>query len=148
MTKMLIVSILRQKGTQVFSVGAEEDVGAVARSLAQHRIGAVLVRDAAGDVLGIVSERDIVRGLATQGEAALRMTAGQLMTRVLHTVTPRTHVVQALAMMTDRRVRHLPVLEDDGRLVGMVSIGDLVKARIAEAEHEAEELRNYVVSGG
>jgi CBS domain-containing protein len=148
MTKMLIVSILRQKGTQVFSVGAEEDVGAVARSLAQHRIGAVLVRDAAGDVLGIVSERDIVRGLATQGEAALRMTAGQLMTRVLHTVTPRTHVVQALSMMTDRRVRHLPVLEDDGRLVGMVSIGDLVKARIAEAEHEAEELRNYVVSGG
>jgi CBS domain-containing protein len=148
MTKMLIVSILRQKGTQVFSVGAEEDVGAVARSLAQHRIGAVLVRDAAGDVLGIVSERDIVRGLATQGEAALRMTAGQLMTRVLHTVTPHTHVVQALSMMTDRRVRHLPVLEDDGRLVGMVSIGDLVKARIAEAEHEAEELRNYVVSGG
>jgi CBS domain-containing protein len=145
---MTIVTILRQKGSQVFSVGAEEDVASITRSLAHHRIGAVLVRDAAGDILGIVSERDIVRCLALQGEATLHMTAGQIMTRVLHTVTPRTHVVEALAMMTDRRVRHLPVLEEDGRLVGMVSIGDLVKARIAEAEHEAEELRNYVVSAG
>lgn len=145
---MTITTILRQKGTQVISVAPGDDIAAVARTLAQHRIGAALVRDAGGDVLGIVSERDIVRALATHGEATLQMTAAQLMTRVLHTATPCMPVVQALTLMTDRRVRHLPVLEGDGRLVGIISIGDLVKARIAEAEQEAEELRNFVVSAG
>ena len=145
---MTIAAILRDKGTQVVSVGPDEDAVAISRTLARHRIGAVLVRDAAGAVLGIVSERDIVRALAGSEAAMLSMSATQLMTRVLHTVVPRTRVTEALALVTDRRVRHLPVLEEDGRLAGMVSIGDLVKARIGEVEHEAEELRNYVVSGG
>jgi CBS domain-containing protein len=76
------------------------------------------------------------------------MTAGQLMTRVLFTVSPRSTVQDALQLMTDRRIRHLPVLEQDGTLAGLISIGDLVKARIAEAEHEAEELKLFVTHAG
>jgi CBS domain-containing protein len=145
---MTIASILKTKGTQVVSVAPHDDIGSVSRTLAQHRIGAALVRDMAGDVLGIVSERDIVRALATHGEDTPGRTAAQLMTRVLHTATPRMRIGEALALMTDRRVRHLPVMEEDGSLCGLVSIGDLVKARIEEAEHEVEEMRHYVVSGG
>jgi len=145
---MIIDQILRNKGGEVFSVGPQDEVAAIARILAEHRIGAVLVRDAGGDVLGIVSERDIVRCIAAHGGDAAASPAAQLMTRLLHTVTPRTLVTQALGMMTDRRVRHLPVLHEDGSLAGMVSIGDLVKARIDEALHEAEELRHYVETAG
>jgi CBS domain-containing protein len=145
---MTIGSILRRKGAEVVSVSPHDDAVTIARILSNHRIGAVLVRDAAGDVLGIVSERDIVRCLAVQGAEAVSQTAATLMTRVLHTVTPRSRVTEALEMMTDRRVRHLPVLQEDGALAGMVSIGDLVKARIEEAVHEAEELRHYVETAG
>lgn len=145
---MVIASILRRKGAEVVSVGAQDEVGAIARILAEARIGAVLVRDEGGDVLGIVSERDIVRCIAAHGAAAVALPAAQLMTRALHTVTPETKVTEALALMTDRRVRHLPVMAVDGTLAGMVSIGDLVKARIDEALHEAEELRHYVETSG
>ncbi|WP_237215788.1 CBS domain-containing protein [Falsiroseomonas oryziterrae] len=145
---MTIATILRRKGNSVVSVGAQDEVGAIARILSEKRIGAVLVQDAGGDVLGIVSERDIVRCIAAHGCDAVTMPAARLMTRALHTVTPRTHITEALELMTDRRVRHLPVLEEDGRLAGMISIGDLVKARIDEALHEAEELRHYVETAG
>ncbi len=143
---MTIAAILKTKGTQVVAVAPQDDIGAVARTLAQHRIGAALVRDAGGDILGIVSERDIVRALATHAEDTPQLTAAQLMTRLLHTATPRMHISQALSLMTDRRVRHLPVIDEDGSLAGLVSIGDLVKARIDEAEHEVEEMRHYMVS--
>lgn len=142
---MTIASILRNKGGHVVSVGPGEDLGAICQSLAQHRIGAVLVQDMNGDVLGIVSERDITRMIARDGAAALALTARQVMTTDLHTVTPADSVVDALGMVTDRRVRHLPVMEG-GRLVGMVSIGDLVKARIEAAVHEAESLRAFVTA--
>lgn len=144
----MIATILKSKGGQVMSVAPHDSVASITRTLAQHRIGALLVVEADGTVLGIVSERDIVRAMAGGGEATFRMSAGQLMTRVLHTVTPDSTVQEGLRMMTDRRVRHLPVLGHDGRLVGMVSIGDLVKARIAEAEHETEELKAYVATAG
>lgn len=144
---MTIAEILKQKGSQVVSVGPYEDVAGIARTLAQHRIGAVLVRDVAGDILGIVSERDIVRAIATHEAETMKLSAGALMTRVLHTASPSMRVVDALSLMTDRRVRHLPVLEADGSLAGMVSIGDLVKARIAETEEEAKALRDYVTTG-
>ncbi len=146
---MVIGNILRGKGSQVVTVRPGDGVASITRTLAQHRIGAVLVVEADGTVLGIVSERDIVRALAGLGEGTLRMTAGQLMTRVLFTVSPASAVSDALQMMTDRRVRHLPVLDEaTGQLAGMVSIGDLVKARISEAEHAAEELRSYVATAG
>ena len=145
---MTIASILRRKGGEVVAVGAQDEVGAIALILAEARIGAVLVRDGGGDVLGIVSERDIVRCIAAHGAAAVTMPAALLMTRALHTVTPATKITEALELMTDRRVRHLPVIAEDGGLAGMVSIGDLVKARIDDALHEAEELRHYVESAG
>ncbi|NKC30700.1 CBS domain-containing protein [Falsiroseomonas selenitidurans] len=145
---MTIAIILRRKGTEVISVATEDTVGQAAQVLSNHRIGAALVRDSGGEVLGIVSERDIVRVLGAHGAEAVTLPVAHLMTRALHTVTPRTRIAAALALMTDRRVRHLPVLEEDGSLAGMVSIGDLVKARIEEAVHEAEELRHYVESAG
>lgn len=144
---MIVAQVLKTKGSQVISVRAGDSIASITRTLAQHRIGAVLVLE--GDqVLGIVSERDIVRALAALGEAVMRMTAGQLMTRVLFTAGPASTVQDALQLMTDRRVRHLPVLHSDGAIAGMVSIGDLVKARIAEAEGETEALKTYVATAG
>ncbi|MFN6954574.1 MAG: CBS domain-containing protein [Acetobacteraceae bacterium] len=143
---MTIGGILRDKGAGVVAVGPEERLDAVARKLSAHRIGAVLVRDDAGAVIGILSERDLVRAIADRGEAALALPAAELMTRDVVTVGLSTSVQEAMEIMTDRRFRHLPVM-DQGRLVGLVSIGDCVKARIAEAEQEAEALRSFVVAG-
>lgn len=142
---MQIATILREKGSHVVSVGPGEDLGSVARSLAQHRIGAALVRDTDGAILGILSERDIVRMIAHDGARALALTARQVMTTDIHSVAPEASVVEAMGVMTDRRIRHLPVMAG-GQLAGMVSIGDLVKARIAEAEQEAESLRAFVTA--
>ena len=143
----MIGSILKGKGGDIVSVAPDDQVLSVARTLTERRIGAALVRDAAGSLLGIISERDIVRGMANQGQGTTQLPAKQLMTSELVTVTPHTSVAEAMGLMTRRRIRHLPVLEGD-KLVGMVSIGDLVKARIEEAEHEAAELKAYVVSAG
>jgi CBS domain-containing protein len=140
---MSVASILRHKGHHVTSVSPKAGVDELARTLSDHRIGAVLVQDSAGQVLGIVSERDIVRALATDGAAALGKTAAQLMTGVLYTVSPQTTVAEAMARMTDSRVRHLPVLEG-GDLVGMISIGDVVKARIDQQASEVDSLTAYV----
>ena len=143
----MISSILKNKGTEVVSVAPGDLVLAVARVLTERGIGAALVRDAAGGLLGIISERDIVRGMANQGQGTTQLAAERLMTRDLVTVTPKTSVAEAMELMTRHRVRHLPVLEN-GKLVGLVSIGDLVKARIDDAEYQAAELKAYVVSAG
>jgi CBS domain-containing protein len=143
---MTVGSILRRKGAGVVAVGPQERLEGVARVLAAHRIGAVLVRDEAGAILGILSERDLVRAVAEKGAAALALPAEEVMTRDVVTVGLATTVQQAMEMMTDKRFRHLPVM-DEGKLAGLVSIGDLVKARIAEAEQEAEALRSFVVAG-
>jgi CBS domain-containing protein len=143
---MTIADILRGKGHQVVSVGPRETLLGVCAVLAEHRIGAVLVRDPSGRILGILSERDVVRALAQHGGAGTLL-AEQVMTREVRTIEPGTRVNAAMALMTEGRFRHLPVTEH-GRLAGMVSIGDLVKARIAEAEAEAEDLRAFVVSAG
>lgn len=140
---MTVAAILKQKGNAVVSVRPTDTVARVTDVLNEHRIGAALVRDAMAQVLGIVSERDIVRGLALHGAPTLAMTAAQLMTSVLYTVTPQTTVPEAMGLMTDRRIRHLPVL-DDGRLVGLISIGDVVKARLTQQECEVDSLKAYV----
>lgn len=140
---MTVAAILRHKGHEIASVAPTTRIDQVTTTLTEWRIGAVLVRDAAGQLLGIVSERDIVRGLARDGAACLTMTAAQLMTKVLHTVTPSTTTADAMTLMTNGRVRHLPVLQD-GTLVGMVSIGDVVKAQIDEQAQEVDSLRAYV----
>ena len=143
----MISTILKNKGIEVVSVSPGDTVLSVARVLTERRIGAALVRDASGALLGIVSERDIVRGMAEQGQGTTQIPVERLMTRDLITVTPQTRVTEAMSLMTRRRIRHLPVLEN-GQLVGLVSIGDLVKRRIDEIEHEAAELKAYVVSAG
>ena len=103
--------------------------------------------DAAAQILGIVSERDIVGSLAANGASTLGMTAGELMTRAVKTASPRTTVAEAMSIMTDGRFRHLPVVEG-GVLLGIISIGDVVKARIMQQEHEVDSLKAYVAGVG
>ena len=140
---MTIAAILKHKGYDVASVRPTVSVAEVARLLSGRRIGAVVVQDAAEALLGIVSERDIIHAIAANGARALEMTAGQLMTRALRTATPDMTIEQAMTMMTARRFRHLPVIEHVA-LLGIVSIGDVVKARIMQQEHEVDSLKAYV----
>ena len=140
---MTVAAILKHKGYQVTTVGPTASIAEVAEVLATHRIGAALVMDRAEQLLGIISERDIVRSLAANGGHTLEMTAGQLMTRALQIATPDTTVEEAMHMMTEGRFRHLPVI-DHGRVTGLISIGDVVKARIMQQAHEVDSLRAYV----
>lgn len=138
-----VAAILKHKGYQITTIDPTATIGRLADLLAERRIGAVLVLDRAEQLLGIVSERDIVRSLAANGARTLEMTAGQLMTRTLQVAHPETTVAEAMTMMTIGRFRHLPVMDRDV-LVGLISIGDVVKARIMEQEDEVDSLRAYV----
>jgi CBS domain-containing protein len=140
---MTIAGILKHKGHDVTTVAPAMTIAEVTQVLASRRIGAVLVLDSAGQLLGILSERDIVAALAEHGAGTLDMTAAQIMTREVQTASERTTVDQAMGMMTTGRFRHIPVVEE-GRLVGLVSIGDVVKAKISTAEQEVDSLRAYV----
>ena len=139
----MLAAILRHKGNEVIAIPPDAAIPTVTELLRARGIGAVLVTDRLGQMLGIVSERDIVRSLAARGADTLGMSAAQLMTRVLTTATPSTSVEGAMLLMTENRVRHLPVLED-GHVVGLVSIGDVVKARIMEQEQEVDSLKAYI----
>ena len=141
---MTVAAILKHKGYDVVSVRPTVTAAELSRLLSSRRIGAVVVQDTADQLLGIVSERDIVHAIAGTGAAALEMTAGQLMTRALRTITPRQNVGEAMAMMTAGRFRHLPVM-DNGVLIGIISIGDVVKARMMQQEQEVDSLKAYVV---
>lgn len=143
---MTVALILKHKSPVVTAVAPQHTVAEVAAVLTLKRIGAVLVQDTAGQVLGILSERDVVHALARHGAAALEMSAAQLMTTDLRTASPGTTVAEAMSMMTEGRFRHLPVIES-GRLVGMISIGDVVKARLSQQAHEVENLMAYVAGG-
>jgi CBS domain-containing protein len=144
---MTIAAILKHKGKHVSSVPPTASIADVAQELARLRIGAVLVMDNARQLLGILSERDIVASLAEHGASTLDMTAVQLMTRAVQTASPSTTVVEAMSIMTAGRFRHLPVM-DHGALVGIISIGDVVKTRIMQQEHEVDTLRAYVAGAG
>jgi len=139
----MIASILSGKKPLV-SVTAETPVSRIVAMLHEHRIGVVLVLDGES-IVGLVSERDICAGLHTRGAAILDHRAGDIMTTPVITVAPSESVADAMGTMTDRRFRHLPVVEH-GRLIGLVSIGDLVKARIEEAEAEAQAMKDYISS--
>ena len=140
---MTVAAILKHKGHEVAHVAPTATVAEVVEQLAARRIGALVVMDAAHQLLGIVSERDIVSSLAEHGSRTLAMTAAQLMTRKLQTATQATTVAEAMEMMTHSRFRHLPVMEGN-RMVGLVSIGDIVKARLSQQEHEVDSLKAYV----
>ncbi len=143
---MTVNAILKAKGDTVVVVGPEESVQATAALLAARRIGAVLVVGGQGEILGILSERDIVRGLAEQGAAVLTQPVRSLMTGEVLRCARGDTVADLMGLMTARRIRHLPVVEE-GRLVGLVSIGDVVKTHVADKELEAETLRRYITAG-
>jgi CBS domain-containing protein len=140
---MTLAAILKHKGTEVASVQPTATIAEVTRLLSARRIGGVVVKDTADQLLGILTERDIVHALAAHGARSLEMTAAQLMTRAMVTATPQTTVHGAMSLMTQGRFRHLPVLHE-GKLAGIVSIGDVVKARIMQQEAEVDSLKAYV----
>jgi CBS domain-containing protein len=142
-----VAAILKHKGHQVTAVEPTATIVHVVDVLAGLRIGAVLVIDRADQILGIVSERDIMCAIAANGPRTLEMTAEQVMTRSLQTAHPATTVTEAMTMMTIGRSRHLPVMDHDV-LVGLISIGDVVKARIMEQESDVASLKTYVAGTG
>lgn len=143
---MFVSDILAQKGTGVHSVVPTASVAEVSQQLSVRRIGSVLVIDEQGSVLGIVSERDVVRALASEGAAALALEVSRIMTREVVTCDPDDSIEEVMQAMTSGRFRHVPVVRR-GDLLGLVSIGDVVKARLAETRHETEALKAYIVAG-
>jgi CBS domain-containing protein len=142
---MLIVHILRDKGEVVHTLSGEATLEEAARELNARRVGAVVVLDARGNLAGVLSERDIVREVARRGAAALQDPVSSAMSRGVIVAEPNETIDDGLARMTDRRVRHLPVVAQ-GRLVGIVSIGDLVKRKIEEAEAQSAALQDYIAA--
>ena len=140
---MFVADILKRKGGTITSVTPEQPIAEAVALMAQHRIGAVLVVDGGGGIAGILSERDLVRAMNKNGKAVFDKTVGDLMTSPVVTCTPKDPVGAIEGMMTAQRFRHVPVIED-GKLVGIVSIGDVVKHRIEEAEAEVDALRRYI----
>lgn len=143
---MLVSQILKDKGDLVFTASPNETVAAAAALLCTRKVGALILVDEESTVVGIVSERDIVRVVAEQGERALSRPVSVCMTSDVVFAAPGERVDSLLSRMTDRRIRHLPVMRD-GRLVGIVSIGDLVKSKIDEIEAEAQTLKSYIAAG-
>jgi CBS domain-containing protein len=143
---MFVSDILAQKGSLVFSVTPGTSVAQISQQLSTRRIGSVLVLDDDSSVAGIVSERDLVRAFASHGAKAMELEARHVMTRDVVTCDPDDSIDQVMGTMTRGRFRHLPVVRH-GELLGLVSIGDVVKARLEEAEHETEALKAYIVAG-
>lgn len=142
---MLVNAIIGKKGDDIISVTGDRPLIDCVQVLRKHRIGAVLVMDG-GALSGVLSERDIIRGLATEGADILSQPASTLMTKEVITCSPDIDLLSALELMTNNRIRHLPVTQGE-TLLGVVSIGDLVKGRIQESELEAEALKGYIASG-
>ncbi len=143
---MTLDQILNDKGRSVATVAATQSLLQAAKLLDERKIGAVVAVNEDESVAGVLSERDIARQVARQGQDCLAMKVSAAMTRDVITAPPTETVDQALTRMTDRRIRHLPVC-DGAKLAGIVSIGDLVKWKIAEAEAEAEAMKSYLASG-
>jgi CBS domain-containing protein len=142
---MNVEHILADKGRHVLTIEPGRTLGEAARLLSDKRIGAVVVSDAPHSVLGILSERDIVRAIATRGAAALEEPVSRYMTAKVVTCTGRSPVNDLMEIMTNGKFRHVPVIEN-GRLSGIVSIGDIVKHRVAEIESESQALREYIAT--
>jgi CBS domain-containing protein len=138
-----ISQVLRRKGHEVATVDAGESVRTALAMLAEHRVGALVVSADGAHIDGILSERDIARGLHERGAGLLAEPISSVMTVDVHTCPPTASVHELAQTMTDHRVRHVPVVEDD-RLVGIVSIGDVVKARLDELEAERASLVDYI----
>ncbi len=142
---MSVGKILATKGKAVVTAQASQSLHDASLMLADHRIGAVVVTGADGSVDGILSERDIVKAVARGGAGALKDTVGDHMTRRVVTCVAASSINQVMEVMTAGKFRHVPVVLD-GRLDGMISIGDVVKHRLAELEHESQSLREYITA--
>jgi CBS domain-containing protein len=143
---MLIQRILSAKGGEVLTVPAATKVADAVAQLAEHRIGALVVSDDGETVAGILSERDVVRALATQRSKVLGRSVADLMTVEVFTCGPDATAEELMALMTERRIRHIPIVAD-GKLAGIVSIGDVVKHRLGELENETQVLHEYIATG-
>jgi len=142
---MLVAEILKDKGDAVYAIRPDLRLSDACGELDRRRVGALIVCD--GDkVVGVLSERDVVKAIARDGQAALNQPVSAVMTSEVVFAAPGETVAILMGRMTDRRIRHLPVLRD-GRLAGVISIGDVVKCQIAEATQEAESLRTYIAAG-
>lgn len=140
---MTVKTILSQKGSDVATIAPTANVADAIKTLCERKIGALVITGAGGRIIGIVSERDIVRTFGTYGAAALDMPLTEVMTRKVVTCEPADKMPEIMELMTTGKFRHLPVLEED-RLVGIVSIGDVVKMRLAQLEQEQDALRDYI----
>lgn len=143
MTKS-IRDVLKQKGASVLSINADETVYKALELMAEENVGALLVMSGE-KVVGIMSERDYARKVILEGRSSLKTSVEKIMTNKILYITPDKSVEEGLALMSEKRCRHLPVFESDS-LVGMVSIGDLVKANVAEKEFMINQLENYILS--
>ena len=142
---MLVAEILKTKGDAVFTVGPDATLADAASQLVERQVGALIVCDK-DRVAGVLSERDVVRALARQGAGALEQPVREHMTARVVFAEPGEDVSTLMGRMTDRRIRHLPVMKD-GRLCGVISIGDVVKCQIDDATREAESLKSYILAG-
>jgi CBS domain-containing protein len=144
---MTVSHILQAKGRDVITASPTSKVSDVARILSERRIGAVVITGAGGRIEGIVSERDVVRHVGKEGAAALDLPASAIMTRTVRTAQEDDTEAELMALMTEHRIRHLPVV-NEGKLGGMISIGDVVKHRIEAIEREAAEMKAYIGTAG
>jgi CBS domain-containing protein len=142
---MKLVELIKAKQKDIIQIGVDRTIAEAVNTITQHKIGALLVDDGAGTIVGILSERDIVRGMSQHGANLQDVKVSELMTSDLIRCAPGDTVNEAMAMMTDRHIRHLPVFEGE-QLVGFISIGDLVKCRMMEVQSEAEALLQYIHS--
>lgn len=140
---MTIAAILKSKGADIVSATPDSTLADVCATLCEHKIGAVLVCDPDGGIAGIMSERDVVGAVNREGAEALARPVSAFMTRKVVTCTLDDTINEVMSRMTAGRFRHLPVIEG-GRIVGLISIGDVVKHRIAQVERDAEEMRSYI----
>ncbi len=143
---MQVENILQSKGTAVHTVRRSARIAEAVALLNGHHIGAVVVVNAGGEVCGILSERDIVRKMGADPTAFLQTTVENVMTAKVITCSRQDTVATVMERMTQYRIRHMPILEADGTLCGIVSIGDVVKRKIEETEQEASALRDYIAS--
>lgn len=142
---MHVDTILQSKGATVYTLSGSQTLADAVSLLNTHNIGAVVIAEGNGKIAGILSERDIVRQLGKNPAGALAMPIADCMTKSVVTAERTTTIDEVMERMTQRRIRHMPIAEG-GKLVGIISIGDVVKLKIAEVEHEAEALREYIAS--
>lgn len=138
-----VASLLESKGRDVFSIGPDASVHAALELMEDRKVGALVVTEE-GSLTGIISERDFARKMLTAEVGPRDILVGEIMTKNVHTITPDKTVADCMAMMTDRRIRHLPVLDDGNRLIGVISIGDVVSSVISAQEHLIADLERYI----